>query len=188
MLTWDRSLQMSKLFKLFYLFKLLLDFFLRRTHTQIYKALWNVPRFFRASRPRSLVSLSLVLNFNFCAKKFLTEVQRNPNTSRNMFTHVRCGSTPLLSILSIWLHMHLDLCYLKQFLFLGRLRVSGQVRACGHCSWQVVSFPGKRDCRARRKRAATVRRVENPVGKAIQSAPDSLLCCVILDTVYRNKH
>ena len=33
MLTWDRSFQMSKLFKLFYLFKLLLDFFLRRTHT-----------------------------------------------------------------------------------------------------------------------------------------------------------
>merc|ERR1712187_576477 len=39
--------------------------------------------------------------FQFLRKKFLTEVQRNPNTSRNMFTHVRCGSTPLLSILSI---------------------------------------------------------------------------------------
>jgi len=48
MLTWDRSLQMSKLFKLFYLFKLLLDFFLRRTHTHKYTKPYEMFRVFFA--------------------------------------------------------------------------------------------------------------------------------------------
>lgn len=77
----------------------------------------------------------------FCAK-ILTEVQRNPYTSRNMFTHVRCGSTPLLSILSIWLHMHLDL-YCKQFYLLVDVRSRSRVRRVVIVRDKLWAFPGR---------------------------------------------
>lgn len=71
MLTWDRSLQMSKLFKLFYLFKLLLDFFLRRTHTHKYTKPYEMYRVFfaRVDQDPSSASRSCWISI-FAQKKF----------------------------------------------------------------------------------------------------------------------